>query len=478
MICKHCGKDMTDSTVCPHCGKDPGQPKMVSLSQMTAKQARKKPPQNKKERILRIALIVAAAVLAVLVAATTILWAFLEGSLQRGSDLSGNLGINDLLPTKDVQNIALFGLDDRDSSADGHSDAIIIVSIDRKHNKIKMTHIGRDTLVPVEGYKSVDGKTKITHAFSKGGVNLAVKTLNRNFGMNITDYAYVNFMEFVEIIDYIGGVTINVLQKELYELNNHIYWMGIECGLKIDKVKKAGEQRLTGGQALAYARVRKVDSDIQRGNRQKDVLQAMFNEVKELPLTKFPGLVSKLLKMCHTNMSSAEVMSIATWTLTNSPEFVSYSLPNDDCKAWGGNHANHGWVWVYDLEYATNLLHNFIYEDGLPTDMSRTTIYIPKRTTTTVTTAQVTQGGITTATTADTGDTTTATDTDGTATTVDGYTGTDSTGTGTATEATQDVDATTATTDGTESADTSTTADVPPDDDTTTTTAASPENEE
>lgn len=369
MKCLHCGKNIREgNTVCPRCGATlDSKPKMVSLSEMSAKHARKK-STGRKKKAMRVVLIVAAIILALLVAGVTVLWAMLEGSIQRGSELSGDLGINLDLSTKDVQNIALFGLDDRDSSADGRSDAIIILSIDRKRDKIKMTSIGRDTLVDVEGYKSADGKTKITHAFSAGGVNLAVKTINQNFGMNITDYAYVNFIEFADIIDYIGGVNINVQQRELWELNDHIYWMGIECDADIDKVQKAGMQRLTGWQALAYARVRKVDSDIQRGNRQKDVLQAMFQEVNSMSLTKFPGFISRILKMCHTNMSSGELMSIATWAMTKSPEFVNNSLPNEECHAWGGNHGSHGWVWIYDMDKASDLLYEFIYEPNADTE--------------------------------------------------------------------------------------------------------------
>ncbi len=436
--------------VCPHCNHKVEQPQMVSLGQMRAKSARKKKsPTGKKEKALRITLIVAAAFLALVVAAVTLLWAFLEMNLQ-GSDLSGSVGVNHDLPTKDVQNIALFGLDDRDSSTDGHSDAIMIVSIDRKHNKIKMTSIGRDTLVPIEGYKSADGKSKITHAFSAGGVNLAVKTINQNFGMNITDYVYVNFLEFAEIIDYMGGVTIDVPQKVLSELNNHVYWMEIECDMEIDKVKKAGVQRLSGGQALAYARVRKVDSDIQRGNRQREVLQALFNEMKDQPLTKFPGLISKLLKICHTNMTSGELMSIATWALTGSPEFANYSLPNDDCKAWGGNHSVHNWVWIYDLDNATDLLHNFIYEDGL-SGITPTTVYVPTKPKTTLpaTTTQrdaPTTGGTTAGTTATATETTTGAGTSTTGTATGTGTGLSPSGTTTGTISTWDVGNTTGTT--------------------------------
>ena len=401
MTCKKCGKRIRDdATLCPRCGAP--QTETVSLGAINAahESKRKKPKISKKQLALRIVLIAVAVLAALVIAGVSIMWAMLETNIQKGSELSGDLSINQYLPPRDdVQNIALFGLDDRDSSADGHSDSIIILSIDRKHNKIKMSSIARDTLLPVEGYPSYDGKTKLTHAVSYGGVNLAVKTLNRNFGMNITDYVYVNFIEFAKIIDYIGGVTIEVEQRELNELNKHVYWMGIECGMKIDKVTKAGVQKLSGGQALAFCRVRKIDTDIERGNRQKEVLQAMFDKVKTLSLTKFPGLVSKVLSICHTNLDSSEMMSIATWALTGSPEFVNYSIPNKDCQAWGGNDGGHGWVWIYDLEYATCLLHDFIYESGMDPNVSRTTTYI--RTTRKTTTSKRPSTGTTTTTATD-----------------------------------------------------------------------------
>ncbi|MBR5524625.1 MAG: LCP family protein, partial [Clostridia bacterium] len=345
-------------------------------------QSEKKAPKGKKklttrQRVIRIIIIVVACLAALAIAAVSFLYIFLDTSIQHGSELDeSNLGINEQLPEVDVTNIALFGLDDRDSSTDGRSDAIIILSIDRVHNQIKMTSIGRDTLVHVEGYPSYQNKTKITHAFSYGGVNAAVKALNENFGMNIKDYVFVNFMEFAEIIDYLGGVTINVEKKVLTELNNHIYWLGQECGMKVEKVKSAGEQCLTGGQALAYARVRKVDSDVARGNRQKEVLQAMFNEVKTLPMSKFPALVNKILGICHTNMTSTEMIDIASWALTASPEMQNYSLPNDQCNAWGGTHPKYAWIYAYDLEYATALLQDFVYETDTAAQMSPVRYYL------------------------------------------------------------------------------------------------------
>ena len=441
MVCKKCGKRIKkDAEFCPHCNAS--QKETVSLGAIAARDGKKKKELSRRQRILRIVLIVVACVAAAAIVAVSAVWLFLDSSIQHGSELDeSELGINDELPTEGVVNIALFGLDDRDSSADGHSDAIIILTIDRVHNKVKMTSIARDTLVPVDGYPSREHKTKITHAFSYGGVNLAVKTLNQNFGMNIKDYVYVNFMEFAEIIDFLGGVTINVQKKELNELNKHVYWMRIECGMKIDKVERAGEQRLSGGQALAYARVRKVDSDIQRGNRQKDVLQAMFNEVKNQPMSKFPNLVNKVLSICHTNMTSAEMISIATWALSSSPEIVNYSLPDDTCKSWGGSHPYYDWVWIYDLQYATARLHDFIYETDTASLMTPSRFYLNAGTTSTTapSTAGTTTG--TTSTTApwvsstDIGDvsdpTGTGTGTDGSTTDIGDVSDPPGTGTGT-----------------------------------------------
>jgi LCP family protein required for cell wall assembly len=303
-----------------------------------------------------------------------------DSNVQHGSELNvSNLEVNDDLPDEDVINIALFGLDNRDEDTDGHSDAIIILSVDRVHNKIKMTSIARDTLVKVDGYWSKGNLTKVTHAFSYGakkkgesGPGMAVKTLNQNFGMNINRYMYVNFQGFAQIIDFLGGITIDVKQKELNELNNRMKYTEQQCGVKITRVKQAGVQRLDGWQALVYSRIRKMDSDIARGNRQKDVLEATFNEVKAMPVTKFPSLIAQGLQMCHTNLTSSEILSMATWAVTSSPEIVNFSIPdeNNTFKAWGGTHPDYDWVWIMDLNYATVRLHDFIYETNVAENMT------------------------------------------------------------------------------------------------------------
>ena len=176
---------------------------------------------------------------------------------------------------------------------------------------------------------------------------------------------YVSFPGFVDIIDYLGGVTITVEQREINELNTNIQVLNRVLGKNEPYIKKAGTYRLSGVQALGYSRIRKIDSDIKRGNRQKAVLEAVFNEMKTQPVSRFPSIIAACLNICHTNISSSEILDLGTWAVTSSPTVENFSLPADSCKAWGGTPAanpEYGWVWVMDLRYATTLLHDFIYE--------------------------------------------------------------------------------------------------------------------
>ena len=379
MVCKKCKKRIKkDYSVCPYCGAPQGE--TVSLGAINAARKNGKKIRSARRTFLRVCIIILSVLLALAVAAVTFAWFFLDQNIQHGSELDeSNLAINEELPETGIMNIALFGLDNRTEATDGHSDAIIILSIDRDHNKIKMTSIGRDILVKVDGYWSKNNLTKITHAFSYGaqkkdmtGPEAAVKALNQNFGMNINRYMYVNFQGFAQIIDFLGGITIDVKQKELNELNNRMKYTEQQCGVKIKRVKQAGVQRLDGWQALVYSRIRKMDSDIARGNRQKDVLEATFNEVKAMPVTKFPSLIAQGLQMCHTNLTSSEILSMATWAVTSSPEIVNFSIPdeNNTFKAWGGTHPDYDWVWIMDLNYATVRLHDFIYETNVAENMT------------------------------------------------------------------------------------------------------------
>jgi len=287
------------------------------------------------------------------------------------------------LPKTGVINIALFGLDNRKDADNGRSDAIIILSIDRDHNKIKMSSIARDTMANVEGWgwnnKSRDDDwTKITHAFyhgantkGKSGPGVAVKTLNENFGLNITKYAYVNFHEFAKIVDLVGGVEIDVKERELAQLNKHIRGMISGSGMKIKELTHAGKQNLSGGQALAYARLRKTDTDIMRGNRQKAVIDGVLKKARAMSVLDYPELIRQAMSIVNTNLTGSEILELGEWVFNNNPETVNFSLPDDEGRlySWDSYQSKnsnafkwYGSVYILDLDYASAYLRDFIYE--------------------------------------------------------------------------------------------------------------------
>ncbi len=258
-----------------------------------------------------------------------------------------------------VKNIALLGIDSRKDNDSGRSDAVLVLTIDKQHKKIKLTSIARDTYVQIDGHS----QDKLTHAYAYGKSDLAVKTLNKNFDLEITDYVTVNFFGFARIIDYIGGVTIDVDKKEMNNLNSTIIPEINKKGLPCEKIKKTGLQQLTGAQAMCYSRIRKVDSDIMRGNRQKEVLSAMFDKVKGMSVTKLPALTEMILSECKTSLSTNDIMSMGMWAVTSSPEIVNLSIPNDNIKS-SGKIIRGVRYYVYDLETAKQEIKDFIFETG------------------------------------------------------------------------------------------------------------------
>lgn len=307
----------------------------------------------------------AAAVIAVRAIPRTII----NSNIQHASDLTeSEVAVTpDLPPVQEVRNIALFGVD-QDSGSVGRSDAMIILSIDRANNKIKMISLSRDSLVPIEGH----GEEKLTHAWAYGQAKLAIKTINQNFGMNITDYVYVNFEEMVEVIDYIGGVYLDVDAAEMELINYNHAVIQRFYDETVSPLPEPGYQLLYGGQALQYARDRTNGGDTTRTARQREVLTAMYQRVKEQPLSKLPGTLSRVLRLCHTTLDGEEIADIATWALTSNPTITSLHMPTEDMECWNGIiDRERGWVRVYDLDQAKTVLHDFIYEtDTTTTDTS------------------------------------------------------------------------------------------------------------
>ena len=310
------------------------------------------------------------AILIIAIVATTVFNVFL-GKLDRGNLNTEELGISQeadkLYKDSGLINIMLYGIDSRSKTEISRSDAIMLLTIDKDNCKIKLTSIARDTYVDIEGY----GKDKVNHAFAfgwqkekdiSGGAALSLKTINNAFDLNVTDYVTANFWAVATIIDYLGGVDIEIVESERWHINEIIKTMN-EKGAPCEQLTKSGVQTLTGYQALAYSRERTVGGDVERGARQRRVITAMFAKAKTLSPVKYSGLVSLILEQCTTSLTNKEMLSLGTWAVANYSDIKieNLGLPTAEIDK-GGQMINGVWYYVYDLDKATDIIKDFILE--------------------------------------------------------------------------------------------------------------------
>lgn len=264
---------------------------------------------------------------------------------------------------KGITNILLVGTDGRTLEETSRSDSMMILTIDNKNKSLKLTSLARDTYVDIPGH----GMQKLTHAYAYGGINLLVETIENNFKLDIQNYAIVNFFSFMDIVHTLGGVTVDVKPSEIDELNRIIP----EC-YEFDKnknkgsieyVEHSGTQKLNGYQALAYGRIRKNDSALERDKRQRQLMQGMIDGIKNLPITKYPDLVDTILPYIKTNMKPTSILSLGATVLNiGDLSIKSLEFPMEEYSI-GGIYGKSGWVWRYDADKCLPILHDFIFNN-------------------------------------------------------------------------------------------------------------------
>ena len=214
---------------------------------------------------------------------------------------------------KDVVNILLLGTDERTErfSDNARADSIMILSLNTKKHTIKLASIERGIGVPVPGRND----DLITHTFRYGGAALTLQTVRECFNVDVDRYVRVNFSVFQKAIDAIGGVDITLTQAEAACL---IQQKGQTAQSSIQSLA-AGENHLDGKTALAYSRIRKIDSDWSRIKRQRNTIQAAINAVKGEDVFTLNKLVDTVLPMIETNLTKEEITSL----LFEVPGFIS-----------------------------------------------------------------------------------------------------------------------------------------------------------
>ena len=266
---------------------------------------------------------------------------------------------------KHYQTIALFGVDNQDNVINergSRTDSIIVACINNRTKKVRLMSIYRDT------YVSIDGKyDKINAAYSYGGPEQALNTINRNLDLNITDFATVNFKALADAVDILGGIPLTIQsKKELKNLNDYIGNMNKINGGDSPKFKKTGTYTFDGNQAVAYSRIRYMEGgDHARASHQRLVVEGILKKAKSQPW-KMQSLISKVLPQCKTSFSTGAftrmAMGLALYDIEDSQ---AYPFDSFDEKY-------EGIYYGFPTTVASNVkqAHKYLYgtEDYEPTD--------------------------------------------------------------------------------------------------------------
>ena len=252
-----------------------------------------------------------------------------------------------LMSNRRVKNILFIGCDD-DSGGSQRSDSIMLVSIDKVHRKIKLTSFMRDTWV----YIPDNDYAKLNAAYAYGGAGLLMDTIEYNFGIKVDNYALVDFEIFSSIIDELGGVEVEVTKKEADFINENTR-----------QTVSAGVTKLNGDEALVYCRIRYLDSDFMRTQRQRKVMSAIVDKVKHSGPIKDYQLAEVILPQVKTDITKGEMIGIglgALGYLTYDVEQLRIPVDNSYTSQYFGSQQ----ALSIDFDKNKSELRNFIYEEN------------------------------------------------------------------------------------------------------------------
>ena len=293
----------------------------MSKKKQKQEKASKKKPRKKKHRLLKF--LIGAAVLVALLG---------FGLYQLVGVVYGKMTYREIaeytalpMETDGVVNILLIGNDSRKNGEDGRSDAMILLSVSSKTKKIYMTSLLRDMYVDIPGH---DGN-RLNAAYSYGGPELLMETIRQNFGLPVNRYMLVNFGAFVNLVDEVGGIDLELSNDEVIWVNNYLVEYNIltenpQGTFELDP-NLSGMVHLNGPQALAYTRNRFLGTDFGRTERQRKVLTAVIGKLPSAALTNMGGLIDGLMPNLTTNLTRGECFRLSLMA----GKLISYEIVSD-----------------------------------------------------------------------------------------------------------------------------------------------------
>lgn len=276
-------------------------------------------------------------------------------------DIEINEGVEENKILEKYRTIALFGLDSTvgELKQNTRSDTIMIASINSETKEVRLMSVYRDTYLNLGN----DTYNKCNAAYAKGGPKQAINMLNMNLDLDITDFAAVGFKGVIDVVDAVGGVWIEVDSAELEHINN--YQISISENLKTDyvPVKTTGLQKLNGLQATAYCRIRyTAGDDFKRTERQREVLQAIMEEAKDLDVASLTKIANNVFGNFYTSVDLEEVISL----LSDLPSYTIIDeggFPSNDFRTGATIGGIGDSVICTDLEKAVVDFHKRFFAD-------------------------------------------------------------------------------------------------------------------
>lgn len=309
-----------------------------------------KKKKKKKHRFLKFCVL---AVVAVFVLSSSFIFLFAAASGYTKEELDANeyVSSSQLKSSPLVTNILLMGVDASAESSQ-RSDSMILVSVDMLHRKIKLTSFLRDSWVTIP---SKGKSAKLNAAYAYGGSQLAVDTLEYNFGIDIDHFVTVDFDMFTQIIDKLGGIDVEVTDKEAKFINRTTRHT-IDSGESV---------HLNGAQALVYCRIRKLDSDYMRTYRQRKVITALINKAKSTSPSELISMMNDVFPLITTDLSPLEITGLAYKGGLGLLMFdIEQTRVPQDGQSDNGMH-NGQWTEELDFDAVREYLYDFIYTDKI-----------------------------------------------------------------------------------------------------------------
>lgn len=270
------------------------------------------------------------------------------------------LATGKIMSSPNIENILLIGSDTRGGEKYGRSDSMMIVSINKTTRQVKATSILRDTFVKIAGTND----NRINYAYAWCGPKLLVDTIEKNFRVKIDNYVQVDFSSFRKLIDLVGGVQVTLTKAEAEELNgNYSSYFGEaetkQTGGRVTFI--AGPMTLNGASALGYSRIRHIDSDFGRTQRQRTVMTSLMSSVKHSNVITMINIANEILPLINTDLTKDQIINFAK----DSSALTSNTLQQCHIPADGAytSQSIRGMsVLVPDPEKNKKILWKFIYD--------------------------------------------------------------------------------------------------------------------